>query len=45
MFSGFLTDEGYPLAFIVAIEEGGYGRPTCVPVLQKVLEACKTVFN
>lgn len=43
MFSGFLLDEDYPLAFIVAIEEGGYGRPTCVPVLQKVLEACKTL--
>lgn len=41
MFTGFVTDEGYPLAFIVAIENGGYGRLTCVPVLEKVLQACR----
>lgn len=41
MFTGFLTDEEYPLAFIVAIEEGGYGRHTCIPVLEKVLQACR----
>ena len=40
MFTGFLTDEKYPLAFIVAIEEGGYGTRTCVPILSRVLEAC-----
>ena len=44
MFTGFLTDEDYPIAFIVCIEDGGYGRPTCVPVLSKVLEACKTAL-
>ena len=41
MFAGFLTDEEYPLAFIVTIENGGYGRLTCVPVLEKVLVACR----
>ena len=41
MFTGFLTDEEYPLAFIVTIENGGYGRLTCVPVLEKVLQACR----
>ena len=41
MFTGFLTDEEYPLAFIVTIENGGYGRLTCVPVLEKVLLACR----
>lgn len=41
MFTGFVTDEEYPLAFIVAIENGGYGRLTCVPVLEKVLQACR----
>lgn len=40
MFTGFVADEAYPLAFIVCIEDGGYGRPVCVPVLSKVLEAC-----
>ena len=41
MYTGFLTDEEYPLAFIVTIENGGYGRLTCVPVLEKVLTACR----
>lgn len=41
MFTGFVTDEGYPLAFMIAIEDGGYGRLTCVPVLEKVLNACR----
>lgn len=45
MFTGFLLDEEYPLAFIVAIEDGGYGRPTCLPVLQKVLLVCKEALS
>ena len=45
MFTGFVLDEDYPLAFIVAIEDGGYGRPTCVPVLQKVLAVCKEALG
>lgn len=40
MFTGFVADEENPLAFIVAIENGGYGTQTCVPVISKVLEAC-----
>lgn len=45
MFTGFVMDEDYPLAFIVCIEDGGYGRPTCVPVLAKVLESCKEMMD
>lgn len=45
MFSGFVTDEEYPLAFIVVVENGGYGASTCVPILSKVLAACKTVLD
>lgn len=41
MFTGFVADEEYPLAFIVTIENGGYGRLVCVPVLEKVLQACR----
>lgn len=41
MFTGFVMDEDYPLAFMVAIEDGGYGRLVCVPVLEKVLAACR----
>ena len=45
MFSGFVADEKYPLAFIVVVENGGYGSSTCVPILSKVLSACKTVLD
>lgn len=41
MFAGFVTDEEYPLAFIAVVENGGYGSSTCVPILSKVLSACK----
>lgn len=43
MFTGFLSDADLPLAFIVCIEDGGYGRQICVPILNAVLEACKEV--
>ena len=45
MFAGFVTDEAYPLAFIVVVENGGYGAGACVPVLSKILAACKTVLD
>ena len=44
-FAGFTTDEEYPLAFIVIVEEGGYGSDTCVPILSKVLTACKEAMD
>ena len=45
MFSGFVADEEYPLAFIVIVENGGYGSSTCVPILSKVLSVCKQVLD
>ncbi len=45
MLTGFVADEQYPLAFIVAVEDGGYGREICVPILSKVLTACKAVMD
>ena len=45
MFTGFVADEAYPLAFIVVVENGGYGSATCVPILSKVLASCKTVMD
>lgn len=45
MFAGFVEDEKYPLAFIVVVENGGYGSHTCVPVLSPVLAACKAVLD
>ena len=41
MFTGFVADESCPIAFFVAIEDGGYGRHICVPVLEKVLLAIR----
>ena len=45
MFAGFIADEEYPLAFIVAIEDAGSGRQTCVPILSEVLTACKEFLD
>lgn len=45
MFAGFVQDEDYPLAFIVVVENGGYGASTCVPVISRVLRECKTVLD
>ena len=45
MFAGFCLDEDYPLAFIAAVEKGGYGRHTCVPIVSRVLEVCKEVLD
>ena len=45
MFAGFVADEAYPLAFMVVVENGGYGAATCVPVLSSVLAACKTLLD
>lgn len=45
MFAGFVTDEAYPLAFLVAVEEGGFGRQICIPILTPILEACKSAMG
>ena len=45
MFAGFVMDPEYPLAFICVIENGGYGASACVPVVSRVLDACKTVMD
>ena len=45
MFAGFVADDKYPLAFIVVVENGGYGSSTCVPVISRVLAECKAVLD
>ena len=40
MFAGFVADEQYPLAFLVAVEDGGYGTQVCIPIISAVLDAC-----
>lgn len=45
MFAGFVQNEEYPLAFMVVVENGGYGASACVPIISQVLSACKTVLD
>ena len=45
MLAGFVEDEQYPLAFVVMVEDAGYGRQVCIPIISKILEACKTVLK
>ena len=45
MFCGFVQDEGYPLAFIVCVEDGGYGGQVCIPMAARVLAACKQALD
>ena len=43
MFTGFVTDEEYPLAFIVCVEDAGYGRTVCIPIISEILAAARTM--
>ncbi len=45
MLTGFAMDEKYPLAFIVCAEDAGYGRSVCVPIMSKILSACKKAID
>ena len=45
MLTGFVRDEKYPLAFIVCVEDAGYGKTVCIPIASKVLAACKTELD
>ena len=38
-FTGFITNEGSPLAFVVVVENGGTGLSTAGPVANRVLQA------
>ena len=40
MLAGFCADSNYPLAFIICVEDGGYGADTCLPIASRVLGAC-----
>ena len=44
-FCGFVEDREYPLAFIVVVEDGGYGSTVCVPIISAVLDACVDVLD
>ena len=45
MLTGFVADSNYPLAFIVCVEDGGYGAQVCLPIASQVLDACVEALN
>ena len=45
MLAGFVTDAAYPLAFVVCVEDGGYGGTVCIPIAAQVLAACKDALD
>lgn len=45
MLAGFVEDEQYPLAFIAAVEDAGYGSEVCIPIIAKVLTACTEILQ
>lgn len=45
VLTGFVADDAYPVAFIAIVEDGGYGREICIPMMSKVLSACKEVMD
>ena len=45
MLAGFTTDKETPVAFIVCVEDGGYGADVCIPIASRVLSACAEAAN
>ncbi len=45
MFAGFVDDEAYPFAFVICVEDAGYGKTVCVPIASRVLDACKKLYD
>lgn len=37
MLAGFVQDEQYPVAFIVCVEDAGYGKTVCIPIAARIL--------
>jgi len=45
MLAGFVMDEEYPLAFVVCVQDAGYGITQALPIASKVLAECKNVLD
>lgn len=45
MFAGFVLNKEYPLAFLAAVEDAGYGKQVCMPMISRVLAVCKNVLD
>jgi cell division protein FtsI/penicillin-binding protein 2 len=43
--AGFVMDEEYPLAFVVCVQDAGYGITVALPIASKVLAECKNVLD
>ena len=41
MLAGFVDNEELPLAFMVCVEDAGYGKTVCIPIISKVLTAVR----
>ena len=45
MLAGFVDHEELPLAFMVCVEDAGYGKTVCIPIISKVLTAVQQTVN
>lgn len=45
MLAGFVSNTDMPLAFLVCVEDAGYGKTVCIPIASKVLEAAVTALK
>lgn len=45
MLAGFAESEDLPLAFIVCVEDAGYGKTVCIPIAAKVLAAARQALE
>ena len=39
MLAGFVENDQFPLAFVVCVEDAGYGKTVCIPIISRVLAA------
>ena len=45
MLAGFVENPELPLAFVVCVEDAGYGKTVCIPIAAKVLETARSAMN
>ena len=41
--AGFVADEDLPLAFMICVEDAGYGRTVCIPIISQILDAARNL--
>ena len=45
MLTGFVDDPDMPLAFLICVEDAGYGRTVCIPIASKVLDVARQTLK